>query len=227
MRWITTLCLLALSFHALADASRENLLPAWEKLQKSSPEVAKFKKLGDKQYRIEFAHMPYAGRLKVLAYNIEKLDYQLGDTPYTHSGYVEVDLVDTSAKQLNKFNRSYGQWLRTNTLFYNQESNSWDSWAAYRQLLEQRDEDVTSKATLLLGLLDYWGVLLFAIVLCFVFAAIRADKRMKKSMVLQEKALEDFKSTERLAKESVQLQQENNELLAEMLVELKKQSSER
>jgi hypothetical protein len=46
-------------------------------------------------------------------------------------------------------------------------------------------------------------------------------------MVLQEKALEDFKSTERLAKESVQLQQENNELLAEMLVELKKQSSER
>ncbi len=169
-------------FSCAGRCIKESLLPAWERLQKSSPEVAEFKKLGDKQYRIEFAHMPYVGRLKVLAYNIEKLDYQLKDNPYTYSGYVEVDLVDTSAKQLNKFNRSYGQWLRANTLFYNQESNSWNYWAAYRQLLEQRDEDVTSKATLLLGLLDYWGV---------------------------------------------QLQQKNNELLAEMLVELKKQSSER
>ncbi len=85
MRWITTLCLLALSFHTLADASRENLLPAWERMQMSSPEVAQFKKLGEKQYRIEFAHMPYAGRLKVLAYNIQKLDYQLKDNPYLSS----------------------------------------------------------------------------------------------------------------------------------------------
>lgn len=224
MKWIATLCLLTLSFHTLADASKENLLSAWERLQRSSPEVAEFKKLGEKQYRIEFAHMPYAGRLKLLAYNVEKLDYQLHDKTYTHNGYVEVDLVDASAEQLNKFNRSYAQWLRTNTLFYNQESQSWDSWATYRQLLEQRDEDVTSKATLLLGLLDYWGVLLFVIVLYFVFAAIRADRRMKKSMALQKKAIEDFKLTERLAKEGVQLQQENNVLLAEMLAELKKRS---
>jgi hypothetical protein len=168
--------------------------------------------------------MPYAGELKVLAFNSEKMEYPLSDSPYSHSGYVEVDLVGATADDLSKFPRSYGQWLRTNTLFYNQQTQTWDSWATYRQFLEQTEEVVSSKSRGWLLILDYLPVIFFVIVLYFVVAMIRSDKRMKESLTVQKTAVEDFKVTERLARESIALQKENNVLLAEVLAELKKQA---
>jgi hypothetical protein len=140
------------------------------------------------------------------------------------SGYIEVDLVGDTADELSKFSRSYGQWLRSNTLFYNQETQSWDSFATYRQLLEQTGDEPGSKSGGWLVLLDYLPVVFFVIVLYFVVAMIRSDKRMKESLTVQKTAVEDFKVTERLARESIALQKENNVLLAEVLAELKKQA---
>ena len=224
MKWITGCCLLLLSFHLMADESRESLLLAWEVVQKNSSEVAEFERLEDKRYRIRFAHMPYAGELKVLAFNSEKMKSPLGNSPYSHSGYVEVDLVGTTSDEISKFSRSYGQWLRTNTLFYNQETQTWDSWSTYREFLEQAEEELGSRSGGLLLILDYLPVVFFIIVLYFVVATIRNNKSMKQSLTVQKRAVEDYKVVERLSRESIELQKENNALLAEVLAELKKQA---
>ncbi len=81
--------------------------------------------------------MPYVGRLKVLAYNIEKLDYQLKDNPYTYSGYVEVDLVDTSAKQLNKIQQKLRSVASNQYALYNQRVTL-NYWAAIVSFLTTR-----------------------------------------------------------------------------------------
>ncbi|MCG8486199.1 MAG: hypothetical protein MI756_01885 [Chromatiales bacterium] len=224
MRWIQVLMLCVISLSAVADVSREQLLLAWEEHQKSNPDILQFKKLGKDLYHIKFAHMPYDGELKLLAYNTELLDYLPDINPYTHTGYVEIDLTAAPAEEINKYSRSYSRWLQSNTFYYNRESQSWDSWSVYRQQLDQQSEDLISDTSGILKVFDYWEYILLAVFLYFVVVTINNDRRVKRSLALQDRAMEDLEVNKRLIKEELDLHQETNRLLGEMLSLLKQQS---
>lgn len=210
---------------ALAEDLKTSLLQAWENLQAKSAEVAEFRKLAERKYWIKFVTLPYEGELLVLAYDTEDFSLGMTEIPYTKLGYVEVDLVDASSEEIAKYARTHSKWAQNNTFYYNQESGAWEGFAEYRERLEQETEDL-APSSWILTLFENGHILLLAILLYFVYVAFASDRRVKKSMALQQKAMADFDITTRYMKESMQLQKEANALLEQILEELKKRSEQ-
>lgn len=103
MKYYLGIILMTLSFSSLSQ-EKESFLAAWENTQNNSEEVALFERLDEKKYRIKFTTLPYEGELLVFSYGVDDIDYGLGDSVYTKSGYVEVDLPGAPEDMMVKYN---------------------------------------------------------------------------------------------------------------------------
>jgi hypothetical protein len=97
MRWVQILLMCAISFQALADVCREHLLWAWKECHNNNPDIVEFKKLGNDSYPIKFAQLPLEGEVRLLTDKTAAIDYLSEISPYTHTGYVEIDLISNTS----------------------------------------------------------------------------------------------------------------------------------
>lgn len=222
MQWLFLFLICFYTIQTVADDSKSALLATWEEYQAASDDLVEFKKLSDKRYRVKFNALPYEGEMQVLAYDVEEIDYDTSGSPYSKIGYVEVDLVDTSAEQLNKYSRSYSRWVQSNTLFYNQSNHAWDPLPVYRKQLELQAEEAIPNG--FWGwMIDYSSYLLLAVLCYFLYAMVVNDRRVKKSVALQQQAMREVEVTRRYMEESSGLHKQTNRLLEQILEALKRE----
>ena len=227
MRYVTGIILLALSFSAFSafSSDRENLLLAWENIQKNQPQVESFQKVSDGKYKIKFSVLPYDGELVVLTYDTEDVNFDfIKDNPFSKRGYVNVDLVDADEKTLNKYGRSYFKWIQSNTLYLNMETKKWVSSEEYTNYITEATKEKTQN-NVLFFLSGYWDYILLIIFAYFIFTGISGNKLFKKSLKMQSDSVADMEQIKKVQDEAITLHKETNQLLREMLDELKKTRS--
>lgn len=221
MKYVTGFLLAVLSFCA-HSSDRDNLLLAWENIQKNNPQVESFNKISEGKYKIKFSVLPFDGELDVLTYDTEDVDFDyVKDNPYTKRGYVNVDLVGADEKTLIKYGRSYSNWYTSNTLYQNKESGKWISSNEYTKFITEATKEKTQN-NFLFFLSGYWDYILLAIFVYFIFSGITGSKLFKKSIKLQSDAVSDMEQFKKVQDEAIALHKETNRLLNEMLEEIKK-----
>lgn len=220
MKYVTGFLLLVFSFYAYAG-DRDDLLQAWENIQKNNPQVKLFEKISNGKYKIKFAVLPYEGELDVLTYDTEELNYDfIKDNPYSKRGYVNVDLVKTDEATLAKYGRSYYNWVQSNTLYLNKETGKWVSSKEYNKYISDATRE-KSQGGILYFLGDYWDYILLFIVFYFIFSGISGSRQLKRSVKMQGDAVKDMEKFKEIQDEAIALHKDTNKLLGEILEELK------
>jgi len=202
-------------------ADREALLAAWEQLQASHEEVESFEKTGDGIYQVTFATLPFSGELRVLAYDLESLDFNRNDSPFTHLGYVELELVGFDEGELAKYGRTYARWAQHNQLYFNAETGQWlDNKRYLDSISTAYDDDAPSSFFLMV--VEYWNYALIVIILYFLFSSMANNRRVRDSIALQHKALEDMTHSRQMMEKSMEAHRETNRLLRSIDEQLKR-----
>lgn len=221
----------ALLFSQLAFAEagdKEHFLTSWEDMQVKSGVFETFTKVSDAEYNVKFKAIPYEGRLVILASDLQdNVSYGASDT-FDKMGYVEVDLPGAPADLTEKYSRTYYKWAQNNTLYYNSKTATWVDAVEYSKSFRGKDGGLGFK--LWTSILEYWSYILILIVLYFLWSTIVNNHRTKNALKTQEEAIK--KSLE-LSEQSLNIQSEaiqtsrethqrTNELLGEILEELRK-----
>jgi len=221
IKLLTMLVFALVSFPALSS-DRASFLVAWEKVQQDSTDISRFEKIGDKRYQIEFVTLPFEGELVVLAYDVEDISTTgFVNNDFTKTGYVEVDLVDAPDDLMTKYNRTYYKWIQSNTLYYNNKTDTWVSAKEYGKQLQSLFEEEGPGGMLFL-LTEYWGYLLLALFIYIAYTLFFSNKHVKQSIEQQKQALDDMDYTKQHLQEALELHRQTNEILNTILEELKR-----
>jgi hypothetical protein len=113
------------SLRASAQPSKESLIQAWEKIQKSDPETVVFEKIADNSYKFKTNRFPFDGELRIL--NVAIDDRLAGSEFGIKMGIIEHELVGLSDEDIKKYEHSYSIWKANNTLYYDSDTNAWQS----------------------------------------------------------------------------------------------------
>ncbi len=222
MKHILPFILLLLTSVVFAD-DRQDFLKAWESVQKNSSEVRDFSSIKDNYYHIKFKNLPFEGELHVLAYEVEDMPSPMDSLTYSKMGYVEYELVGAPADMRSKYARTFQKWAKNNTLYFDEKLSKWDSYEEFsQQLMNGNGMDKVALYPSLLTFFDYWDYLLIVILIYFFFSQIVNSKRAKDSVAMQKKALEDMERNKVWMQQSIEMQKQNNQLLADILEAMKK-----
>lgn len=197
-------------------------------MQTKSGAFESFTKVSDSEYTVKFKTIPYEGTLKILASDVQESPSYGNADGFSKMGYVEVDLPGAPADLTEKYSRTYYKWAQNNTLYYNSKTATWVDATEYSKSFKNKDGSFGFK--LWTSILEYWSYILILIVLYFLWSTIVNNHRTKNALKNQEEAVK--KSLE-LSEQSLQTQnqavqsareahQRTNELLGEILEELKK-----
>ena len=217
---------------AAAEPTRESLLAAWEEHIRALPGTSSFEKTGDDTYRYVDSDLPYDGELKVRGALVRSSESPGFETDYTHLGMVEFELTDLPEERLAS--QVYYYWLTDRqTLHYHAGRQQWLDTAAYRDSFSDLYADAPSFGVLTF-MVNYGIWVLLALVLIFAFITIgrqtkKAQALMDDSVSLNERGRENLDRAEKMqdevlaiARETRDLQAENNELLRKMLESLQR-----
>ena len=236
MRHVATLIailLLAISApQASADASRESLVEAWEAHIASLPGTTRFEAVGDGVYQLEDSDLPYAGELTIVGALVRSTQSAGYETGYSHTGMVDFRLSDLPEERLSS--QVYYYWLADRqSLHYSEAEQRWVDTATFQQsITNMYDTDAPFSALYFMLNYGVWIVLIL-LVLYGIFAVGRQTKKAKALMddsaSINEKARQNIDRAEGLqdellaiARETRDLQSENNALLKQMLDALRK-----
>lgn len=236
MRTAATLVLLLLAAlvgpPASAEANRDSLLTAWEAHVRSLPGTVRLEATGDGVYQFEDTDLPYDGELKIVGALVRPAESAGYETGYSDIGIVDFRLADLPADRTSS--QVYYYWLNDRqTLYYMDAEQRWVDTAAFQASFADIYDDDTSFGTLSF-MLNYgiWIFLIALIAFVFVIAGKQATKAralLDDSAAINEKARKNIDRAESLqtelldiARESRDLQTENNALLKQMLDALKK-----
>jgi hypothetical protein len=216
---VMVICALSLT---IAQPTEENLIKAWEKLQKEDPHTLLFQKVEKNLYRFKTDQFPFDGELRILNVIID--DRMRGYEYGSVMGVIEVELVDLPEDILQKYSYSYSLWVTSNTLFYDEESQEWLTPSEYYAKTlphTSRSQTVLSNLTGYLSTCGYLFILIVVLVIIFLFIH-NVQKRNKK--YLDDSKASIGRSLE-IAEKSLHLSEEGNILLKEILEELKKRET--
>lgn len=217
---------------ASADADRDSLIEAWEARVASLPGTSRFEAVGDGVYQFEDSDLPYEGDLTIVGALVRPAESAGYETGYSHIGMIDFRLDDLPADRLSS--QVYYYWLSDRqTLYYSTAEQRWVDTATFQKSISNMYSDETPYGALSF-MLNY-GIWIFLIALiAFVFIAVgkqtkKARVLMDDSATINQKARENIDRAEglqdeilALARETRDLQSENNALLREMLGALKK-----
>ncbi|MFO1389409.1 hypothetical protein [Cellvibrio sp.] len=223
--------LFAIFFAQLAFAEagdKEHFLKSWEEMQSKSGAFETFTKVSDSEYNVKFKTIPYEGTLKILVSDVQESPSYGNADGFSKMGYVEVDLPGAPADLTEKYSRTYYKWAQNNTLYYNSKTATWVDATEYSKSFKNKEGSFGFK--LWTSVLEYWSYILILIVLYFLWSTIVNNLRTKNALKNQEEAI---KKSLQLSEQSLQIQsqaiqssseahQRTNELLGEILEELKK-----
>lgn len=202
--------------------NKESFLAAWENIQKNSEQVESFENTEKGRYKIKFTTLPFEGELVVLDYDVEDRPFVGTNKSYTKTGYVEVDLVGAPENMMTKYSRSYHKWIATNNLYFNSVTSTWVTVKKFNKDFVARRKDRWS-GNLSYILLENWVYILPAIILFLLFSLILNSKRLKGLVKNHNKAMLDMQASIAMQNEGVKLHKETNEILVNILKELKEQ----
>ena len=226
-RIILILLGLCLATGVHADASKESLLEAWEEHVRSLPGTISLEATGEGAYRLQDKDLPYDGELRLVSAMVRSADNAGFDTGFSHMGIVEFTLDDLPPERLAS--QSYYYWIADRqTLHYSTAGQRWVSGAEYQASLTDIYGGDSPAFTGLSFMLNYgiW-ILLIGLILLVGISASRqtrkasslmdetreinqlASKNLDRAQGLQDEVLE-------IARETRDLQKENNQLLEQI-----------
>lgn len=225
--------LLALYPHeTIADADRESLIAAWESHIAGLPGTESFEKTADGVYQYKDTDLPYEGELKLLGVLVRPSESAGFETDFTHFGMVDFELPDMPMERLSS--QVYYYWVADRqTLHYSETAKEWVDAAAYQESITDLYGGAPSFGALSFMLKYGIWVALFALLL-FVFVSFgrqakKARAMMDQSAEINERASKNLDRAQAMqdevlsiARETRDLQKENNDLLAEMLKALER-----
>jgi len=217
---------------ASANPDRDSLIEAWEAHVTSLPGTSRFEAVGDGVYQYEDTDLPYTGGLTIVGALVRSAETAGYETGYSHIGMVDFRLDDLPEDRLSS--QVYYYWLNDRqTLHFSTADQRWVDTAAFQESIANMYNGETSYGALSF-ILNY-GIWIFLIaLLVFVFVAVgkqtkKARALMDDSAMINQKARENIDRAEglqdeilALARETRDLQSDNNALLREMLDALKK-----
>lgn len=225
---ITACCLLALYAPAApAAADRDSLLAAWEAYIAGLPGTTGFESLGDGVYRLEDSELPYAGELKVIGVLVRPADSGGLRTEFSHFGMVDFELSDLAVERLTS--QTYYYWLADRqTLHYSASEQRWVDMAAYNTALAD-SYGLNTDFGMLSFMLNYGVWVLLVVLVVVVFGAVGRQARkaralMDETAAINQQARENLDRAASMqdeviaiARETRDLQAENNELLRKLV----------
>lgn len=217
---------------ASAEPTRDSLVAAWEEHVRSLPGTSSFEKTGDDIYHFADTDLPYDGELKVLGALVRSAESPGFETEFTHIGMVEFELGDLPAERLSS--QVYYFWLADRqTLYFSEITQEWVDTDVYRDAISNWYPDTPSFGVLAF-MVNYGIWIILAAILLFAFIAVgrqtkKAQALMDDSASLNERGRENLDRAEKMqdevlaiARESRDLQAENNELLRKILDSLQR-----
>ena len=230
----TLLCwlLLLVAPSAGAAADRDSLLEAWEAYMVALPGTTAFQRVEDGVYQLEDSELPYAGELRLIGILVRPADGGGLRSEFSHFGMVDFELPDLAAERLAS--QSYYYWLADRqTLHYSAAADRWVDTAAYNAALTE-SYGLDADFGMLSFMLNYgiWALLIGLIVVVFVAVGRQARKArdlMDETAAINKKARENLDRAAGMqdevvavARETRDLQAENNELLKQLVDVLKR-----
>lgn len=217
---------------AAAEPDRESLIAAWEAYVAALPGTSAFEVLGDGHYRLQDADLPYDGEVKLVGALVRSGEASGFDTGFTHLGMVDFELVDIPDERLAS--QSYYYWLSDRqTLYYTDAEQRWLDPAAYQASITELYSGGASFGALSF-MLNYgiWVLLIGLLAFAFIAVSRQAKKArvlMDETAAINQQARENLDRSEgmqnevlAIARETRDLQSENNQLLKEMLSALQR-----
>jgi hypothetical protein len=217
---------------AVAEPDRESLLEAWEAHVISLPGTATLESTGDGVYQFEDTDLPYKGELRIVGALVRSTPSTDIDAEYTRVGMVDFQLVDLPAERLSS--QSYYYWLTDRQmLYYFEEEQRWVDSVTYQALITEQYSSDPSSGTI--SLLFRYGIWVPLIAL-LGFVLIAFNRQVKKSRglmdetaAINQRARENIDRAAKLqdemlesARQSRELQAENNEILKQILSAMKR-----
>ncbi len=211
---------------------RDSLVNAWEAHIAALPSTVAFESLGDDVYRFEDSDLPYDGELRIVGALVRSADTGGYDTGFSHLGMVDFELTDIPVERLSS--QVYYYWLSDRqTLHFSDSEQRWVDMAAYQASMSSIYSGGASYGAFSF-MLNYgiWIVLIAVVIFAIILVGKQANKAralMDDSAAINDKARENIDRAEGLqneilaiARETRDLQADNNELLRRMLGALEK-----
>ncbi len=211
---------------------RDSLVSAWEAHIAALPSTLAFEALGDGVYRFEDADLPYEGKLRIVGALVRSADTGGYDTGFSYLGMVDFELTDIPVERLSS--QVYYYWLGDRqTLHYSDAERRWVDIATYQASIAGIYNTGASFGVLSF-MLNYgiWIVLIAVVIFGIIAVGKQAKKArslMDDSAAINDKARENIDRAEGLqdeilaiARETRDLQADNNALLRQMLDTLEK-----
>jgi hypothetical protein len=217
---------------ASAEANRESLLEAWEAHVASLPGTARLEAVGDGVYKFEDTDLPYAGELRIVGALVRPTESAGYETGFSHTGMVDFTLADLPAERLSS--QVYYYWLTDRqSLHYSETEQRWVDTATFQNsFTDLYSNDASFSALTFMLNYGIWIILIGLLV--FAFIAVGRQTRKAQSLMddsadINEKARQNIDRAEGLqdellaiARETRDLQSDNNDLLKQVLDALKK-----
>jgi len=203
-----------------AGADESSLLKAWEEALKADPSTTALEKTAERTYRFKTRLFPFDGELKVL----NALIQDFGNEEYTPgfaTGSVEVELVGFTQEQMTRYARSYSYWYQLNTLFFDSKAGRWLSGKEYRAaaMAAGPGRGCSPFVAWLGG--NYFLLIMLMLALFLWWLAKKSGRQVKSALAQQNEAMEITRRSIALSEKSLQLNEEANQLLKDILRELK------
>jgi hypothetical protein len=217
---------------ASAEANRESLLEAWEAHVVSLPGTARLEAVGDGVYKFEDTDLPYTGELRIVGALVRPTESAGYETGFSHTGMVDFTLADLPAERLSS--QVYYYWLADRqSLHYSETEQRWVDTATFQNsFTDLYSNDASFSALTFMLNYGIWIILIGLLV--FAFIAVGRQTRKAQSLMddsadINEKARQNIDRAEGLqdellaiARETRDLQSDNNDLLKQILDALKK-----
>ncbi|MDH3351879.1 MAG: hypothetical protein OEM51_10040 [Gammaproteobacteria bacterium] len=217
---------------AAAEPDRDSLIAAWEAYVAALPGTAGFEVTGDGIYRLQDADLPYDGEVKLVGALVRSTEAAGFDSGFSSIGMVDFELVDIPEERLAS--QSYYYWLSDRqTLYYSDAEQRWMGPAEYQASITALYSTGGSVGALwFMSKYGIWLLLIGLLVFAFIAVGRQAKKAraiMDDSAAINQQARENLDRSQgmqdevlSIARETRDLQSENNQLLKEILSALKR-----
>lgn len=215
-----------------AQPDRDSLIESWEAHVRMLPGTVSLEATGDDTYALEDTDLPYEGELKLIGALVRPAESAGFETDFSHIGMIDFELVDMPPERLTS--QVYYYWLADRQMMhYSASDQQWVNTAAYQASLSDMYTSDYSWGPLSFMLNYGIWVLLIALTL-FVFFAFSRQARKARSLMDETAAINQRASDNldraqsmqdevlAIARETRDLQSENNEILKQMLEALKR-----
>ncbi len=206
---------------------RDSLVGAWEAHIAALPSTVAFEPLGDGVYRLEDSDLPYDGELKIVGALVRSADTGGYSTGFSHLGMVDFELTDIPVERLSS--QVYYFWLGDRqTMHFSDSEQRWVDIATYQASISGMYSAGASYGALSFMLNYGIWIILIAVVIVGIIAVGKQAKKartlMDDSAAINDMARQNIERAEGLrdeilaiARETRDLQADNNKLLRQML----------